>query len=193
MFDVRDNPGGDLLSIKAVLSYFLQDGDLVLSAIDKNGVTAKSYYVSPISEMGSYSACNVMSNEIGMYRNLDMVVLCNENTASAAEVFVATLRDYGMAKIVGTKTYGKGIMQMPIDLSEIETATIEKGEFTGYLYLTTYAYVTKCGVTYHGIGIEPDEGLTIALPEALKESSIYELEQEVDTQLQVAFRQFTLQ
>ena len=193
VFDLRDNPGGDLLSIKAVLSYFLKDGDLILSAIDKNGVTAKSYYVSPISETGEYSACNVSSEEIGMYRGLDAVVLCNENTASAAEVFVATFRDYKMAKIVGTKTYGKGIMQMPIDLSEIETAEIARGEFSGYLYLTTYAYVTKCGVTYHDIGIEPDAGLVVELPNALKELSIYELEQTEDTQLQVAFKQFTLQ
>ena len=193
VFDVRDNPGGDLLSIKAILSYFLEEGDLILSAIDKNGTTAKSYYASTISETGEYAACNVTSEEIGMYKDLDMIVLCNENTASAAEVFVATLRDYGMAKIVGTKTYGKGIMQMPIDLSQIETAEIARGEFTGYLYLTTYAYVTKCGITYHDIGIQPDKGLVIELPDALRQLSIYELEQEVDTQLQVAFKQFTLQ
>lgn len=191
VFDVRDNPGGDLLSIKAVLSFFLQEGDLILSAIDKDGKIAKSYYAEAITQSGEYASCNVKKEEIGMYADLDMVVLCNENTASAAEVFAANLRDYQMAKIVGTTTFGKGIMQMPIDMSQIETKEIEKGEFSGYLYLTTHAYVTKCGVTYHDVGIKPDEGLEVELPDALKELSIYELEQAVDTQLQMAFKQFT--
>ena len=110
VFDVRNNPGGDLQSIKAVLSYFLQEGDTVLSAIDRNGNVAATYTAEATALAGDYAACSVAQEEIGMYADLDMVVLCNENTASAAEVFTATMRDYGLAKIVGQTTFGKGIM-----------------------------------------------------------------------------------
>ena len=112
-----------------------------------------------------------------MYAKLDMVVLCNENTASTAEVFTATLRDYGLAETVGVTTFGKGIMQSFIALSDY-------GNFTGYVKMTTYAYVTKCGVTYHDIGITPTE--TVELSEQAKEYHFYVLPQAVDNQLQAA-------
>ncbi|MBQ9760912.1 MAG: hypothetical protein IJW16_06145 [Clostridia bacterium] len=184
VFDVRDNPGGDLLSIKAVLSYFLEEGDLVLKSIDRNGNVAVSYVVEPMNYTDNYSACNVSAEEIGMYRDLDMVVLCNENTASAAEVFAATMRDYSLAKIVGQTTFGKGIMQMIFDLSTI-------GNYGGHLKLTTHAYVTKCGVTYHEIGVAPDEGLAVSLSGEALDYSMYDLPEALDTQLQTAFSQFT--
>ena len=59
VFDVRNNLGGDLLSIKAVLSYFLNDGDLILSEIDKAGSHADSYYAEAVSYGGSYASCSV--------------------------------------------------------------------------------------------------------------------------------------
>lgn len=181
VFDVRNNPGGDLQSIKAVLTYFLQKGDLILSAIDKEGNKAASYYAESMSHSGSYSACNVLPSEIGMFANLDTVVLCNENTASAAEVFTATLRDYGLATIVGETTFGKGIMQSYIPMSWF-------GEYSGYAKMTTYAYVTKCGITYHDIGIQPS--VEVELSEEAKQYNIYVLPQSKDNQLQAAFAQF---
>ncbi|MBR2721973.1 MAG: hypothetical protein IKB75_04255 [Clostridia bacterium] len=183
VFDVRNNPGGDLQSIKATLTYFLQEGDLILSAVDKDGNIPKSYYAEPIALLGDYAACNVAKNEIGMYAGLDMTVLCNGNTASAAEVFTATLRDYGLATIVGSKTFGKGIMQSTLSLSEF-------GNYTGYLKLTTYAYVTKCGVTYHDIGILPDPGLAVELSEEAKNQNFHLLTEQQDNQLQAAIAQF---
>ncbi len=181
IFDVRNNPGGDLQSIKAVLTYFLQPGDLILSAIDQDGKTAASYYAEPITLFGDYAACNVSQSEIGMYANLDMVVLCNGNTASAAEVFTATLRDYNLAKTVGVTTFGKGIMQSFIPLSKY-------GNFTGYVKMTTYAYVTKCGVTYHQIGIATD--VAVELSDEAKQYNFYVLPQNLDNQLQTAIAQF---
>ena len=181
VFDVRNNPGGDLQSIKAVLSYFLKQGDLILSAIDQDGNTVTSYYAEPTLLFGDYASCNVTQGEIGMYADLDMVVLCNENTASAAEVFTATLRDYGLAKTVGVTTFGKGIMQSFIPLSKY-------GNFTGYVKMTTYAYVTKCGVTYHQIGIAPD--VAVELSEEAKQYHFYVLPQALDDQLQAAIAQF---
>lgn len=180
VFDVRNNPGGDLQSIKAVLTYFLQEGDLILSAIDKNGEAAHSYVAEVIRLGDEYAACNVSAREIGMYADLDMVVLCNENTASAAEVFTATLQDYGLATVVGKVTFGKGIMQSILPLSYF-------GNYTGYFKLTTYAYVTKRGVTYHEIGIEPNR--KVELSDQAKQYNIYLLPEELDDQLQAAIEQ----
>ena len=183
VFDVRNNPGGDLQSIKAVATYFLQKGDLILSSIDRDGKVGNSYYAEAMTLSGDYAACNVAESEIGMFADLDMVVLCNENTASAAEVFTATLRDYGLAKIVGQKTFGKGIMQSILDLSYF-------GDYEGYVKFTTYAYVTKCNVTYHEIGISPDSGCEAELSEEAKKYSIYLLPESLDAQLAKAIEQF---
>jgi len=183
VFDVRNNPGGDLQSIKATLTYFLQKGDLILSSIDRNGTVAKSYYAEAMLFTGEYAACNVAESEIGMFSDLDMAVLCNGNTASAAEVFTATLRDYGLASIVGEKTFGKGIMQSFFPMSMF-------GNYSGYAKMTTYAYVTKCGVTYHKIGITPDPNLTVPLSEEAKQYNFYVLPEAKDNQLQAAIAQF---
>lgn len=148
VFDLRKNPGGDLRSIKAVMSYFLQDGDLILQAIDRNGAVAASYVAEAITHEGDYAECSVSAEELGMYADLDKVVLCDGNTASAAEVFVATMQDYGLAEVVGTQTFGKGVMQA--------TKRVPFGNMVGYIKLTTYAYQTKRGVSYHGEGITPD-------------------------------------
>ena len=180
VFDVRNNPGGDLQSIKAVLSYFLQKGDLILSAIDKDGNVARSYYAEPVLHKGDYASCNVLEQEIGMYAGLKMVVLCNGNTASAAEVFTATLRDYGLATVVGETTFGKGIMQSFLPLSML-------GDYTGYVKMTTYAYVTKCGETYHEIGILPH--IEAILSDEAKQYNFYVLPQEKDNQLIAAIQQ----
>lgn len=186
VFDVRDNPGGDLLSIKAVLSYFLAEGDLVLAAINKDGRVDAEYRVEPMNFTDNYEPCSVLRSEIGIYANLDMIVLCNENTGSAAEVFTATMRDYEKAKIVGMKTFGKGIMQKIVDLSTIS-------KFKGYLKLTTHAYVTQCGVSYHEKGIDPTEGLRVQLSDQAREYALYELPQSIDNQLQTAFSQLLSQ
>lgn len=118
-----------------------------------------------------------------MYKDLDFAILCNENTASAAEVFVATLRDYRAEKgfrannIVGTVTFGKGIMQT--------TRRIPFSDGTvAYLKLTTHAYVTKCGVSYHGSGITPDA--IVELSEQAKNQALSALKQSEDAQLLAA-------
>lgn len=187
IFDVRNNPGGDLQSIVAVLSYFLQEGDMVISAIDKNEQVAATYTVRESQQTGSYAGCSVAREEIGMYAALDFAVLCNENTASAAEVFVATLRDYRAERgfrtgnIVGATTFGKGIMQT--------TRRIPFSDGTeAYLKLTTHAYVTKCGTSYHGVGIVPD--VAAELNEEAKKQPLSALAQSEDGQLLAAVALF---
>ena len=74
-----------------------------------------------------------------------MVVLVNGNSASAAELFSASLRDFKQAKLVGTQTFGKGIMQV--------TTRMEDG---GGLTLTVATYQTTKSECYHGVGLTPD-------------------------------------
>lgn len=181
IFDVRDNPGGDLQSIKAVLSCILNDGDLILSAINNEGEVDYSVYAGQLSYTGSYVTCNVAQEEVGMFANLKMVVLCNNNTASAAEVFTASLRDHKNVTIVGETTFGKGIMQRYISL-----ASLTGGAYDGWVKMTTHAYLTECGVTYHNIGIPPTEGYDVALDDAAKEYNFYLLPESLDNQLQKA-------
>ena len=72
------------------------------------------------------------------------LVLVNEGSASASELFACVLRDYAGAKLIGTKTFGKGIMQTTFDLS------------SGGVTLTTATYATGKTPCYHGVGLEPD-------------------------------------
>lgn len=179
IFDVRNNPGGDLQSIKAVLTYFLNDGDLILSSIDKDGNRVRSYVAEAQTLTGVYASCSVAPAEVGMYRDLDMVVLCNENTASAAEVFTSTLRDHKQTPVIGQTTFGKGIMQ-----SYISLGMFSYGLYDGWVKMTTYAYVTASGVPYHGIGIVPD--VEVELTDEAKSYHVYLLPQELDDQLKTA-------
>ena len=111
-----------------------------------------------------------------MYRDLKSVVITNENTASAAELFTATFRDYGLAKIVGATTYGKGCMQtiLPLDEYGLE----------GALRVTTAMYFSQSRKIYHEIGIEPD--YAVELPEEAYEYNFFVLPENLDTQLQKA-------
>ncbi len=99
IFDVRNNLGGTLDSVVAMLDMLLPEGPIV-SATYKGGKTS------------------VLANSDAKEINLPMVVLANSNTASAGELFTAALKDYNKASIVGEKTYGKGVMQTLIPLSD---------------------------------------------------------------------------
>jgi carboxyl-terminal processing protease len=105
-----------------------------------------------------------------------MTVLCNESTASAAEVFTAVMQDYGLATVVGMKTYGKGIMQT--------VRRITFADSVGYIKLTTHAYQTKRGTSYHGIGVIPDH--IVELSEEAKQEALVILPQDQDEQLKTA-------
>ena len=181
IFDVRNNPGGDLQSIRGVLSYILKEGDLVLSAIDNKGNNAGSVYAGAAQYTGNYAPCSVAKEEVGMFADLKMVVLCNGNTASAAEVFTASLRDHKNVTIIGETTFGKGIMQRYYSLSDLTA-----GVFDGYVKMTTHAYVTQCGITYHEIGIAPTEGYEVALSEEAATYHFYLIPENLDNQLQKA-------
>ena len=180
VFDVRYNPGGDLASIEAVLSYFLSEGDVLIRIKTKSGAEEVST-VQPTSYTGNYAACNVTRSDIGKYAGLDATVLCNGSTASAAELFVATFRDYGMAQIVGETTFGKGSMQSIMSL--------DRYGYSGALKLTTAMYFSAKDETgYDGVGIEPDH--KASLSEAAKNKNVYEISDEEDDQLMAAISLF---
>ena len=165
VFDLRNNPGGALDSICEVLCYFLEEGNEILSVEYADG---RSYQIK-----ATYADTGVKNTEIGIYKDLDCVVLTNGNTASAAELFTATMRDYGIAEIVGTKTYGKGCMQTiyPLDSYGIE----------GGLKLTVAMYYSASKTVYHGTGIIPD--YEIDLSAEAKEINFYLLPENMDAQL----------
>ena len=128
IFDLRDNGGGLLSSIVGVLESLLPKDTLVTTATKKDGGKTEYKTKSGVEDF-SYPCA----------------VLVNEHTASAAELFTATLRDYEKAVIVGVNTYGKGVMQSTVVLSDGSA-----------LKLTTAYYSTPLGENYDGVGIKPD-------------------------------------
>lgn len=180
VFDLRNNPGGDLASVVAVLSTLLQKNDVILSTKDSSG-TVEITKVNTVKYAASsaYSTCNVTNEDIGKYSGYDMVVLANGNSASAAELFTSALRDHELAQIVGEKTYGKGSMQSIISLSAYGE------EYYGALKLTTKLYFPPCGIGYDGgIGIEPN--YTVKLEGEAANINFYKLTEDIDNQLQKA-------
>ncbi len=175
VFDVRNNPGGALLSVEAVLSYFLDEGDLIVSTEMADG-TKEEDYVKPVYYGPQYEGYNISRAEIGQYKGLKCVVLTNENSASAAELFTATFRDYGIGEIVGTKTYGKGCMQtiLPLDNAGLE----------GGLRVTVAMYFSKSHTVYHDKGIMPD--YEAELSEEALEYNFFLMPEQIDGQMQKA-------
>ena len=173
VFDLRYNLGGDLNSIRAILSYFLEEDDIILSAVDKNG-NREDIKAQPVSyESERYEPCEVLRSDIGKYRGYEYSVMCNGSTASAAELFVAAFRDYGLADIVGETTYGKGSVQSTIPL--------DKFGYGGALKVTTRLYYPPCGEGYDGEGITPN--VNVSLSAEAKKYSIYKLPESLDDQL----------
>lgn len=133
IIDLRDNPGGMLNAVVEMCDYIMADGQIV-STKDKHG-----------NVIGDYSADDKDSLDI------PLVVLVNGNSASASEIFAGAMKDTGKAKLVGTTTYGKGIVQSVIPLSD-GTA----------IKLTVAKYFTPNGNDIHEVGIEPDYVVELA-------------------------------
>lgn len=124
--DLRNNPGGSLTTVCDILDSILPKG-LIVYTKDKNG--KKEEYTSDEKHR----------------LTLPMSVLVNGQSASASEIFAGAVQDYGKAEIVGTQTYGKGVVQNLFDLKD---GTCVK--------LTTSEYFTPKGRNIDGKGITPD-------------------------------------
>ena len=153
VFDLRNNPGGLLTSITEVLDYLLPEGPIV-RITDKEGNEEVEY--SDAAEVDA-----------------PMTVLINGNTASAAELFTAALRDYDKAVVVGTKSYGKGTMQTIVPFND-GTA----------LRISYRMYSPPKSENYHGVGVTPD--IEVELDESLGYRSLYSITDTEDNQLQAA-------
>lgn len=103
--------------------------------------------------------------------NVPVVLLVNENTASSSEILAGALKDLGKAKIVGKKTYGKGVIQ--------EILTLPDGSG---IKITTEEYQTPNRNKIHKLGIQPDE--TVELPDTVQ--NVLQVKEEEDTQLKKA-------
>lgn len=126
IIDVRSNPGGLLTSVLDIARQILPEGIIVYTE-DKYG--QKQEYT-----------CDG-KNEI----DIPLVVLTNQNSASASEILAGAVQDYGIGEIVGTTTYGKGVVQ---NIYRLKDGSAVK--------LTISNYFTPNGNNIHGIGVKPD-------------------------------------
>ena len=127
IFDLRNNPGGNLSAVLPCMDYILPDGGLMLK-------------FKGLGDTHEEFRC-----EDGHEVSVPMAILVNENSASAAEAFSGALQDYGKAVLVGTQTFGKGIVQTTFPLGDGSAVN-----------LTTQRYYTPKDQDIHGKGLTPD-------------------------------------
>ncbi len=183
IYDVRSNPGGDLNSVSAVLSFFYNEGDIVIRTRyrDETEDDMEMRYCEPVNYDGAYAGCSIKKENIAKYRDYPAAILTNGNTASAAELFTSGMRDYKLAVVVGETTYGKGCMQSILSL--------EAFDLPGAMKMTTAFYYPPLSDNYHDIGISPDEGFEIKLSKEAEKVNPYSLideNQALDNQLALA-------
>lgn len=153
IIDLRNNGGGLVSQALKIADYMTDKGSVLLYEVDKNGKEeVKKAENNPIIQ-------------------IPIIILTNENTASASEILAGSLKDLGKAKIVGTKSYGKGVIQ--------EVLTLKDGSG---LKITTEEYQTPNRNKINKVGIEPDE--TVELPDTV--TNVLDVPLDQDTQLKKA-------
>ncbi|MDE7311402.1 MAG: S41 family peptidase [Eubacterium sp.] len=157
IIDLRDNPGGMYDSVIEVLDYILPEG-LIVYTEDKYGNRQEEV------------------SDAEHYLDLPMAVLINGNSASCSEIFAGAIRDYDYGVLIGTKTYGKGVVQTVRPLSD-----------NSAIKLTTAKYFTPKGENIHGTGIEPDIELKYKYAGEIKAGASYDYTK--DNQVKRAIRE----
>ncbi len=152
IIDLRNNGGGVVSAACSILDRLLPEG-LIVYTEDKYGNREE------------------INSDAENYFDKPLALLVNGNSASASEIFAGAIKDYGIGTLVGTQTYGKGIVQKIYPLSD---GTAVK--------LTVSKYYTPNGNNIHGIGITPDE--EVELDEAV--ANELSIPDEQDNQLQKA-------
>ena len=150
IIDLRNNGGGIVDEALQIADYILNKDDVILYEVDKNNKEkVEKAEKDPIIDM-------------------PIILLTNENTASSSEILAGALKDHGKAKIVGTKTYGKGVIQQLLTLPD-----------GSGLKITSEEYLTPNRTKINKVGIEPNE-------EDKLPTDIKELTDDNDTQLKKA-------
>lgn len=153
IIDLRNNGGGIVDEATKIADDMLEKGKTIITTVDNKDNKKVTYSTeNPIFDM-------------------PVVLLVNENSASASEILVCSLQDNERAKVVGSVTYGKGVIQTVLSLND-----------GSGLKITTQEYTTPKGNKINKVGIEPDE--EVELPDTVKNR--YAVEEKDDTQLQKA-------
>ncbi|HHV28494.1 S41 family peptidase [Acetivibrio mesophilus] len=153
IIDLRDNPGGDYNEVCAIADRLLPEG-LIVYTEDK---------------LGNRSERRSDSTEL----NMPLVILVNGYSASASEILSGAVKDHDKGTLIGTKTFGKGLVQ-----------AVQKLEDGSGLKVTVARYFTPSGVCIHKEGIEPD--IVIELDEKYSNLSVSQVPREDDVQLKKA-------
>ena len=176
VLDLRNNGGGTVFSASQMLAYLLPDG--VIGHMDYGTELVQDYTISAEGDKMQFAGTTYTLSEGKHEVNVPIVLLTNERTASASELFASTLRDYSQSgqmnvTLIGQNTYGKGSVQT--------TYMLTGG---GGYKLTVAKLSSALGVEYEGAGLVPDT--LVALPDSVKNTTLYKLAYEDDTQLQAA-------
>lgn len=158
ILDLRNNGGGIVDEANKIADLFLDKGKTIMTTKDNKGKEETEKTKSKIEY------------------DFPIIVLTNENTASASEILTAALKDNSRAKVIGTKTFGKGVIQTVITLLD-----------GSGLKITTAEYFTPNGTEINKKGISPD--IEVKLPDTVK--NIYALKDEDDTQLNKAIEELS--
>ncbi len=153
IIDLRNNGGGIVDEALEIADYIADKGSILLYEVDKNNNE------------------EIKKSENNPTITLPIIILTNGNTASSSEILAGALKDLGKAKICGTKTYGKGVIQQVLTLPD-----------GSGLKITSQKYLTPNKTEINKIGIEPDE--KVELPQEVKNALT--IEEKDDTQLQKA-------
>lgn len=143
VLDLRQNPGGLLKECIDVVSNFVEKDKIITSTIDK------------------YEKKTPYNSKGGIAIGMPLVVLTDENTASASEIVAGAVRDYKIGTLIGTTTFGKGVVQTVLGMDE----------GTG-LKVTISKYYTPNGENIHKKGIAPD--IEVVIPKEIQESGLTE-------------------
>ncbi len=158
IIDLRNNGGGIVDEATEIADYILDKGSTIISTVDNKGNK------------------KVTTSENEPIINTKIIILVNENTASASEILACSLKDNNKATVIGTKTYGKGIIQTLFSLSD-----------GSGLKITTAEYYTPNGETIHNVGVTPN--IEVKIPDDVKNP--YALSNEEDSQLYKAIEELT--
>ena len=129
VLDLRDNPGGLIDAATSVADEFLNENQLIFYTLDKNKTRENAFATSK-----------------GNFEKGKLVVLVNENSASASELLSGALQDYKRAKIIGNRTFGKGLVQKEIKLSDGSALRLTVAEYFtpfGRSIQKPYVHTTK--------------------------------------------------